>query len=192
MRKDTVEFLLRMCCRQGHTGVLKNELLNEKNYDLLFNEAQVTHDDPYFWYGIIKERLGMPGGGRFCIFAFSLAMAALQWARQIIPSSLPHQFSRINNVFLWSFLTTMSVTTFLCFSRRRSSTTLLRSIFSLRSLLLMRTSAGIFRANKWTSRCLWRDTPICGAGMIAEFRNSDRTCANCPTSITASIFIVLV
>lgn len=71
MRKDTVEFLLRMCCRQGHTGVLKNELLNEKNYDLLFNEAQVTHDDPYFWYGIIKERLGMPGGALlyFRIFA---------------------------------------------------------------------------------------------------------------------------
>lgn len=68
--KKTVDFLVCMCHLQGYKTVQKSNLLNEQNDDLVFilDEAQVTYDDPFFWYSFIKERLALEKGPRFCIF----------------------------------------------------------------------------------------------------------------------------
>ena len=67
--KDTVGFLVRQCHLLGH-NVQRAEFLNETNDDLIFilDEAQVTYDDSFFWYSVIKERLSATSGPRFCLF----------------------------------------------------------------------------------------------------------------------------
>lgn len=69
--KKTIDFLVDMCHLQGHKDVRKGNFLNEDNDNLIFilDEGQLTYDDPYFWYSILKERLAMREGPRFCIFS---------------------------------------------------------------------------------------------------------------------------
>lgn len=68
-KMDMVGFLVRQCHQLGHK-IQRAEFLNEANDNLIFilDEAQVTYSDSFFWCSVIKERLAVIKGPRFCLF----------------------------------------------------------------------------------------------------------------------------
>lgn len=66
---DTVGFLVDQSNRRGQK-FQRMDFLHEGNDNVIFilDEAQVTYNDAFFWYSVIKERLAAVKGPRFCLF----------------------------------------------------------------------------------------------------------------------------